>query len=68
MEHTIMQYEVRYLVNGQEQVMNLEATSAAAASETTRSQVCGENDDFELIQVQLVEDELVDDEDDTEDA
>lgn len=68
MDNTIMQYEVRYLVNGEEQVMNLEATSAAAALETTRSQVCGENDDFELIQVQLVEDESEDDDEDYEDA
>lgn len=68
MDNTMMHYEVRYLVNGEEQVMNLEATSAAAASETTRSQVSGENDDFELIQVQLIEDESDDDEEDYEDA
>lgn len=51
-----MQYEVRYLLNGEEGMMAVEATSAAAASESVRHQVCGPEDDFELIQVQLMED------------
>ena len=68
MENSEMQYEVRYLINGEEQIMNLEATSAAAASETTRTQVCGENDDFELIQVQRVDDVPEDEFEDDEDA
>ncbi len=50
-----MQYEVRYLLNGEEHTIVVEATSAAAASETVRTQVSGENDDFELIQVQYLE-------------
>lgn len=50
-----MQYEVRYLLNGDEHTMHVEATSAAAASESVRHKVVGEADDFELIQVQLVE-------------
>lgn len=51
-----MQYEVRYLLNGEEHTLHVQASSAAAASEAARHQVSGdENDDFELIQVQLVE-------------
>lgn len=50
-----MQYEVRYLLNGEEHTIIVEATSAAGASESVRHQVSGEDDDFELIQVQLLE-------------
>lgn len=50
-----MQYEVRYLVNSEENAMHVEATSAAAASEMVRHKVSGPDDDFELIQVSLVE-------------
>jgi hypothetical protein len=50
-----MQYEVRYLVNGEENTMYVEATSAAAASEMVRHKVSGPDDDFELIQVSLVD-------------
>lgn len=50
-----MKYEVRYLLNGDERTIHVEATSAAAASEAVRNQVSGDNEDFELIQVQLVE-------------
>lgn len=50
-----MHYEVRYLLNGDEHTAYVEATSAAAASESVRHQEIGEEDDFELIQVQLVE-------------
>lgn len=50
-----MQYEVRYLVNGEAHTTHVEASSAAAASESVRHQVAGEDDDFELIQVQLLE-------------
>lgn len=50
-----MQYEVRYLLNGDENTMYVVATSAAAASESVRHQVSSEDDSFELIQVQLVE-------------
>ncbi len=50
-----MQYEVRYLLNSEENTMFVEATSAAAASETVRHKVAGAEDDFELIQVSLVE-------------
>lgn len=50
-----MQYEVRYLLNGEEHSIVVEASSAAAASETVRNQVSGEDDDFELIQVQYLE-------------
>lgn len=51
-----MQYEVRYLLNGEEHTVVVEATSAAAASESVRHQVSGsEDDDFELIQVQYLE-------------
>lgn len=50
-----MQYEVRYLLNGEERTVVVEASSAAAASESVRHQVSGEDDDFELIQVQLQE-------------
>jgi hypothetical protein len=50
-----MQYEVRYLVNGEENTMFVEATSAAAASEMVRHKVSGPDDDFELIQVSLVD-------------
>lgn len=50
-----MQYEVRYLANGDAHTVQVEATSAAAASEAVRHQVAGDDDDFELIQVQLLE-------------
>ncbi len=50
-----MQYEVRYLLNGEEHQIHVEASSAAAASESVRHQVCDPDDDFELIQVQMVE-------------
>ena len=50
-----MQYEVRYLLNGDEHMLQVEASSAAAASESVRHQVCGADDDFELIQVLMVE-------------
>lgn len=50
-----MQYEVRYLLNSEEHTIVVEASSAAAASESVRHQVSGEDDDFELIQVQLLE-------------
>ena len=51
-----MQYEVRYLLNGEEHSLIVEASSAAAASESVRHQVSSnEEDDFELIQVQLTE-------------
>lgn len=53
-----MQYEVRYLLNGEEHTVVVEASSAAAASESVRHQVSGEGnevEDFELIQVQLLE-------------
>ena len=50
-----IQYEVRYLLNGEEHMLHVEATSAAAASESVRHQVCGPDDDFELIQVLMVE-------------
>lgn len=50
-----MSYEVRYLLNGDEHTIHVEATSAAAASENVRHQVAGDDDDFELIQVQLQE-------------
>ena len=53
-----MQYEVRYLINGEENAMYVEATSAAAASEMVRHKVSGPNDDFELIQVSLVEESV----------
>ena len=51
-----MRYEVRYLLNGEEHTIVVEATSAAAASENVRHQVSGgEDEDFELIQVQYLE-------------
>lgn len=50
-----MQYEVRYILNGEEGTMHVEATSAAAASESVRHQLVNQDDDFELIQVQLAE-------------
>ena len=50
-----MQYEVRYILNGEEGTMQVEATSAAAASDIARHQLTGSEDDFELIQVHLVE-------------
>lgn len=56
METNENSYEVRYLLNGEEHTRLLEANSAAAAQEIVRSQETGEDDDFELIQVQLIED------------
>lgn len=50
-----MKYEVRYLLNSEEHTIHLEASSAAAASEAVRHQISGEDEDFELIQVQLLE-------------
>lgn len=50
-----IQYEVRYLLNGEEHTLVVEASSAAAASESVRHHVSGEDDDFELIQVHLLE-------------
>lgn len=50
-----MQYEVRYLLDGEEHTVTVEATSAAAASESVRHQEGNEDADFELIQVQYLE-------------
>lgn len=56
MEHQAFNYEVRYLLDGEEHTAYLEATSAAAAMEAVRHEVDGGNTDFELIQVQVVDD------------
>lgn len=50
-----LNYEVRYLLNGEEHTIQVAATSAAAASETVRHQESGDDDDFELIQVHPLE-------------
>lgn len=48
-------YEVRYLLNGDEQTDLLHADSAAEALELTQRNAVNEaDDDFELIQVQLI--------------
>lgn len=56
METTSSNYEVRYLLNGEEDTLIIDAQSAAAAAELTRHQAAGPGDDFELIQVQLTDD------------
>lgn len=48
-------YEVRYLLNGEGATMTVEESSAAAASEAVQHTVSGDNDAFELIQVQPID-------------
>jgi len=55
METNEMSYEVRYLLNGEEHTRSVSAVSAAAAQEIVRMQETGDDDDFELIQVQMIE-------------
>lgn len=50
-----MNYEVRYLANGEEHTVHIKATSAAAASESVRHDVGSDGEDFELIQVHLLD-------------
>ncbi len=52
-----LQYEVTYLLNGEEHVLSVDASSAAEASELARQQVCGDTDTYELIQILMVSDQ-----------
>lgn len=52
-----MTYEVRYLLNGEEGMLEIEAETAAAAAELTQQQVSGDGDSYELIQVTLLDSE-----------
>lgn len=56
MENNEMSYEVRFLLNGEEQTRSIDAVSAAAAQELVRMQESGDEDSFELIQVLMIED------------
>lgn len=56
MEQQVLNYEIRYLLDGEEHTASLEATSAAAAVEAVRRDLDGGTTDFELIQVQVVDD------------
>ncbi|MCO5214695.1 MAG: hypothetical protein M9953_09750 [Thermomicrobiales bacterium] len=57
METTTSSYEIRFLLNGEEGKLVIDAQSAAAAAELAKHQAAGEGDDFELIQVQLADDD-----------
>ena len=52
-----MKYEVRYLVNGDEQTTVIDAETAAEAVQTAQSDQSAESTEgqFELIQVQLID-------------
>lgn len=51
-----MQYEVRYLVDGEEHTDTVAADSAASAAHLAQDQYVTTPQSFELIQVQLLED------------
>ncbi len=57
METTTSSYEIRFLLNGEEGKLVIDAQSAAAAAELAKHQAAGADDDFELIQVQLADDD-----------
>lgn len=57
METTTSSYEIRFLLNGEEGKLIIDAQSAAAAAELAKQQAAGDGDDFELIQVQLADDD-----------
>lgn len=57
METNESSYVVRFLINGEERTIQIDAKSAAAASEMARHQEAGDDDDFELIQVHLEEED-----------
>ncbi|MGC4191908.1 MAG: hypothetical protein QM589_12220 [Thermomicrobiales bacterium] len=52
-----MKYEVRYLANGEEQTAIVDAETAAAAAQSAQNELLAEPGDeqFELIQVQLID-------------
>ncbi|MGB3329513.1 MAG: hypothetical protein WBA46_11195 [Thermomicrobiales bacterium] len=52
-----MKYEVRYLVNGEEQVAVVDAETAAAAAQAAQGDLVSNigDEQFELIQVQLID-------------
>ncbi|MCA9832530.1 MAG: hypothetical protein KC435_01150 [Thermomicrobiales bacterium] len=52
-----MNYEVRYLLNGEEGTLEVEAETAAAAAEIAQQQITGDGDSYELIQVTLLDSE-----------
>lgn len=51
-----MKYEVRYIVNAEEHVEAVDVATAAEAVETVKNQHPDPDQNFELIQVQLLED------------
>lgn len=53
-----MKYEVRYLVNGEEQIAIVDAETAASAAQEAQGDLVSSIGDgqFELIQVQLIDD------------
>ncbi|MGN6484556.1 MAG: hypothetical protein ACTHMX_09130 [Thermomicrobiales bacterium] len=52
-----MKYEVRYLMNGEEQTAVIDAETAASAAQAAQDELVVESGDsqFELIQVQLID-------------
>lgn len=56
-----MQYEVRYLIGGDERSDVVEAETAADAARIVQDQFLGSEANFELIQVQLLDDHAVSD-------
>ncbi|HWK80095.1 MAG TPA: hypothetical protein VNP95_04985 [Thermomicrobiales bacterium] len=52
-----MKYEVRYLVNGDEQTAVIDAETAASAAQAAQDELTAEAGEgqFELIQVQLID-------------
>jgi hypothetical protein len=52
-----MKYEVRYLMNGEEQTAVIDAETAASAAQAAQDELVVEPGDsqFELIQVQLID-------------
>jgi len=53
-----MKYEVRYLVDGDEHTLSVDAETAASAAQIAQEQLRSESgdDQIELIQVQLMDD------------
>jgi hypothetical protein len=51
-----MRYEVRYIVDGQEESTVVDVETAAEAAETARQEHASHGENFELIQVHLLDD------------
>lgn len=56
-----MKYEVRYIVDQNEHMQVVDVETAAEAAETVKNHHSQSGESFELIQVQLMEEDLPDD-------